>query len=103
MDLQEKSDYPNTRILIDIIEMLEDAKIMGCKYNMRISTVTDDNMCLFVAVSTANHSQMLIRQICYSTNCRQALEQLSYDIQLLLCNVKREQTENNQDLQLTLP
>lgn len=101
MDLQLKSDYPNIRILMDIVEMLEDARLLGCKYYMSSRSVTDNNLCLYVEI-TAIHSPSLSRQIRYSTNCRSELERLSGDIQALICSEKKAQTENNQDL-LRLP
>jgi hypothetical protein len=102
MDLQVKSDYPNIRILLDIVEMLEDLRMMGCVYSLLSRAVDEDEtMRLEIAIGTI-HSPALIREIRYSTNARQELELLSSDIQALLCSEKRLQKENSQD-QLKLP
>lgn len=101
MDLQVKSDYPNIRILLDIVEMLEDLRVMGCWYNlisrasMKITANKDSETYLFVAI-IANHSTGLSREICYSTNNRLELERLSYEIQVLLCSERKAHIKNNQ-------
>lgn len=102
MDLQVKSDYPNIRILLDIIEMLEDFGIMGCRYDLRIATDKENKMSLYVGI-TPNRSPVLSRQIHYSTNDRPELERLSYDIQVLLCSEQKAHTKNNQHQESTLP
>lgn len=101
MDLQVKSDYPNIRILLDIVEMLEDLRMMGCSYYMSSRSGKNNVLLLYVEI-TAIHSLSLSRQIRYSTNARQELELLSSDIQALLCSEKKLQIENSQD-QLKLP
>lgn len=93
--VENRSEYPNIRIVMDILEMLEDARILGCRYDMRSGTVQDDTLSLYVGV-TAIHSPSISKHIHYSTNHRPELEQLSYDIQRLLCNERQAQTRNNQ-------
>lgn len=100
--VENRSDYPNIRIVMDILEMLEDARILGCRYDMRSGTVNEETLSLYVGI-VAIHSPNISRHIHYSTNHRPELELLSYDIQRLLCNERQAQTKDNQQQSSILP
>lgn len=87
MDLVEettKGDYPDIRILLDIIEALEELRIMGLKFDCRLGTVDADTLSLYVHIKGVT-AESISRHINYRFDARKELELLAFDIQKMLC------------------